>query len=151
MVQHNSKKNGTSYENLVLVLQLLYITTLKYQNPKVVGWKREVMEFHFLTKAFFSGALVGVLGLVFHLYNTLVAKPETLRSALKRQGVSGPRPTLLLGNILEIKKARDSAAKASTNGAPASHNCGATLLPFFDNWRKQYGMNSVWFYENLDF
>ncbi|XP_022889114.1 cytochrome P450 714C2-like [Olea europaea var. sylvestris] len=97
------------------------------------------MEFHFLTKAFFSGALVGVLGLVFHLYNTLVAKPETLRSALKRQGVSGPRPTLLLGNILEIKKARDSTAKASTNGAPASHNCGATLLPFFDNWRKQYG------------
>ncbi|XP_022847102.1 cytochrome P450 714C2-like [Olea europaea var. sylvestris] len=97
------------------------------------------MDFHFLFKAFLSVALVGVLGLFFHLYNTLVAKPEKLRSALKRQGVSGPRPTLLLGNILEIKKARDSAAKASINGPPASHNCGDTLLPFFDQWRKQYG------------
>lgn len=97
------------------------------------------MEFHFLFKAFLSGALVGVLGLFFHLYNTLVAKPGRLRSALKRQGVSGPRPTLLLGNILEIKKARDSAAKASINGPPASHNCGGTLLPFFDQWRRQYG------------
>lgn len=97
------------------------------------------MEFHFLFKAFLSGALVGVLGLFFHLYNTLVAKPGRLRSALKRQGVSGPPPTLLLGNILEIKKARDSAAKASINGPPASHNCGGTLLPFFDQWRRQYG------------
>ncbi|KAL2486205.1 Cytochrome [Abeliophyllum distichum] len=97
------------------------------------------MEFDFLFKVYLSGSLVGVLGLLFYLYNTLVVQPERLRSALKRQGVSGPRPTLLLGNILEIKKARNLAPKASTNGPPASHNCEAILLPFFDQWRKQYG------------
>lgn len=115
--------------------------TKKRKETKILSHK-SIMDFHFLFKAFLSVALVGVLGLFFHLYNTLVSKPEKLRSALKRQGVSGPRPTLLLGNILEIKKARDSAAKASINGPPASHNCGDTLLPFFDQWRKQYGKNS---------
>ncbi|KAL3531003.1 hypothetical protein ACH5RR_010325 [Cinchona calisaya] len=96
------------------------------------------MEF---SKVFISAALLGFLGLLLRLYNALVAKPERLRSALRKQGVSGPKPTLLLGNILEIKKARDASAKATSecDGAPVYHNCGSFLLPFFDKWRKQFG------------
>lgn len=92
-------------------------------------------------RVFISAAIVGFLWLFLSLYNSLLAKPERLRSALRKQGIKGPKPTLILGNILEIKKARDSAKKAtSINGPPVSHNCGSILLPFFDQWRKKYGM-----------
>ncbi|CAK9161861.1 unnamed protein product [Ilex paraguariensis] len=92
-----------------------------------------------LFKVFISLSLVGVLGLGARLYNALVAQPRKLRSELRKQGLSGPPPTLLLGNILEIKKARKAAANAATSGPPVSHNCGAILLPFLDQWRQQYG------------
>ncbi|KAK4419776.1 cytochrome [Sesamum alatum] len=52
----------------------------------------------------------------------------------------GPPPTLLLGNILQMKKARDVVAKGATvNGPPTTHNCGAAIFPFFDEWRTKYG------------
>lgn len=88
-----------------------------------------------------SLAVVGVLGLLFRLYNVVVAHPRRLRSALRNQGLTGPPPAFLLGNILQMKRARDAAAKsaAAVAGSPPSHNCGAALLPFFDQWRKQYG------------
>ncbi|KAI3450190.1 hypothetical protein Pfo_006855 [Paulownia fortunei] len=98
------------------------------------------MEIHFLSKVLVSVALTGVLGLFFRLYNAVVAQPWRLRSALLKQGLRGPPPTFLHGNILEMNKAREAAAKATTiNGPPSSHNCGAALFPFFDEWRKQYG------------
>ncbi|KAL0458977.1 UNVERIFIED_CONTAM: cytochrome [Sesamum latifolium] len=98
------------------------------------------MEIQLLCKLLVSVVCVGLLGLFFRLYNALVAEPGRLRSALRRQGLRGPPPTFLLGNILEMKRARDAAAKAAAaNGPPTSHNCGAALLPFFEEWRKTYG------------
>ncbi|KAL0389181.1 UNVERIFIED_CONTAM: cytochrome [Sesamum calycinum] len=98
------------------------------------------MEIQLLSKLLVSFVFVGVLGLFFRVYNAVVAEPGRLRSTLRKQGLRGPLPTFLLGNILDMKKARDVAAKAGTvNGPPDSHNCGAALLPFFDEWRKKYG------------
>ncbi|KAL3517939.1 hypothetical protein ACH5RR_020528 [Cinchona calisaya] len=89
-------------------------------------------------KALITIVLVGILGLLFRLYRALVANPEKLRSALRKQGISGPPPTLLLGNLLEIKKAR--AAKAPPLCcAPTQHNCANALFPFFEPWQKKYG------------
>ncbi|KAG6434977.1 hypothetical protein SASPL_106622 [Salvia splendens] len=85
-------------------------------------------------------AAVVALRLLFLIYNAVVAQPRKLRSTLRRQGLSGPPPALLLGNIMEMKRARDAAAKvAPVSGPPAAHNCGAALLPFFDEWRERYG------------
>lgn len=98
------------------------------------------MDSSFLSKVLISAAVIGFAGLFLRLYNSLVGKPQRLRAALRKQGVSGPKPTLLLGNILEIKKARSAAAKNTTDGAPDSHNCGSFLLPFFEKWRSQFGM-----------
>ncbi|KAL1547246.1 cytochrome P450 714C2-like protein [Salvia divinorum] len=87
-----------------------------------------------------SAAAVGALRLLFLVYDVVVAQPRRLRSALRHQGLSGPPPALLLGNILQMKRARDEAAKAApVAGPPAAHNCGAALLPFFDEWRERYG------------
>lgn len=83
--------------------------------------------------------VVTFLALLELLYSGLVLKPERLRSALRKQGIRGPGPSLLLGNISEIRKSRSTTVKASTNEPPLFHNCAATLFPFFEQWRKQYG------------
>ncbi|KAI9197995.1 hypothetical protein LWI28_008264 [Acer negundo] len=89
--------------------------------------------------------------LVISLYKRLVVKPERLREMLRKQGISGPPQTMMLGNIREIKKAQaqrkkvrlilstidDESAAATTTSI--SHNVDATLFPFFEQWRKQYG------------
>ncbi|KAK2980411.1 hypothetical protein RJ640_025257 [Escallonia rubra] len=86
-----------------------------------------------------SLAAIGFLGVLARLYHALVVTPNRLRSLLKKQGISGPPPKFILGNILEIKRSRDAVSKAATTEVPDSHNCGSALLPFFDPWRKQYG------------
>ncbi|TXG46819.1 hypothetical protein EZV62_026113 [Acer yangbiense] len=50
--------------------------------------------------------LIGFVEVLVSLYKRLVVKPEKLREMLRKQGISGPPPTLLLGNIREIKKAQ---------------------------------------------
>ena len=99
-----------------------------------------VMELQFEAKTVISLAVLGFIGLLLRLYNGLVVKPKRLRSMLSKQGIDGPAPTLLLGNIREIKKAQSTTVKTPTSEAPVSHNCGAVLFPFFDQWRKQYGI-----------
>ncbi|KAJ6758286.1 CYTOCHROME P450 714C2 [Salix koriyanagi] len=83
--------------------------------------------------------VVTFLALLELLYSGLVLKPERLRSALRKQGIRGPGPSLLLGNISEIRKSQSTTVRASTNEPPLFHNCAATLFPFFEQWRKQYG------------
>ncbi|PRQ34882.1 putative cytochrome P450 [Rosa chinensis] len=95
---------------------------------------------HFDAKMLMSLAMLGVIGLLVRLYNGLVVKPKRLRSLITKQGISGPSPAFLLGNIMDIKKARPSSiTKAPTSEPPTSHNCAALLFPFFEQWRKQYG------------
>ncbi|XP_057473348.1 cytochrome P450 714C2-like [Actinidia eriantha] len=98
------------------------------------------MEIHILAKAFISLALVGVLGSFFRLYNAVVAEPRRLRSILRRQGISGPPHTFLLGNIVEISKAMSANAKdVPASGPPITHDCATALFPFFKKWTKLYG------------
>lgn len=98
------------------------------------------MDAQFLWKLLVTAAVIAALRQLLRVYDAVVAQPRRLRSALRSQGLSGPPPSFLLGNILEMKRARDAAAKsAPAAGAPSSHNCGAALLPFFDEWRKNYG------------
>ncbi|KAL4271987.1 hypothetical protein GQ457_13G017020 [Hibiscus cannabinus] len=76
------------------------------------------------------------LGFILCLCHELLLKPMKLRSRLRQQGINGPPPTLLLGNIREIKQSQSSVVKDPT---PHSHNCAALLFPFFHQWRNQYG------------
>ncbi|XP_039057667.1 cytochrome P450 714C2-like [Hibiscus syriacus] len=77
------------------------------------------------------------LGSILCLYHELVVKPMKLRARLSEQGIKGPPPSLLFGNIREIKKAQSAVAR---DPSPSStHNCAALLFPFFQKWRKQYG------------
>ncbi|KAI3473010.1 hypothetical protein Pfo_030093 [Paulownia fortunei] len=90
---------------------------------------------------FFSTVVALVLGFfVVHLYVSLVIKPKRIRKILRQQGIDGPPPKILLGNILEIKKSRDASGKALENHPhpPVIHNT-ASVFPFSEQWRKQYG------------
>ncbi|KAH6804537.1 hypothetical protein C2S51_032784 [Perilla frutescens var. frutescens] len=82
-----------------------------------------------------------VLGFIVHLYISLVIKPQKIQKILKQQGIDGPPPRILLGNVLEIKKSRDAAAKAEPvkdSNPPTIHDT-ASVFPFLEQWRKQYG------------
>ncbi|XP_057799330.1 cytochrome P450 714C2-like [Salvia miltiorrhiza] len=82
-----------------------------------------------------------VLGfIVVRLYISLVINPTKIRKILKQQGIHGPPPKILLGNILEIKKSRNAAAPAPANSsAPPTLHDAASVFPFLEQWRKQYG------------
>nr|AIA82921.1 CYP450-17 [Gentiana rigescens] len=97
------------------------------------------MELHFWGRVLISLETILFLGLLFRLYNALVGKPEKFRSALRKQGITGPRQKLLLGNALEMKKAKDKTANITADGVPVIHNCGSAIFPVFDEWIKQYG------------
>ncbi|EEF35958.1 cytochrome P450 714C2 [Ricinus communis] len=94
-----------------------------------------------LIRILVSFAVVGFFGILLRVYNVLVLKPERLRSILKKQGINGPPPTLVLGNIREIKKSQSSKVGnvTPTSQPPVTHNCAADIFPFFEQWRKQYG------------
>ncbi|KAL2544612.1 Cytochrome [Forsythia ovata] len=52
---------------------------------------------------------------MFANYNELVIKPKKLREMLRKQGINGPPPKILFGNILEIKKSRNAAENTPIN------------------------------------
>ncbi|KAL6967863.1 hypothetical protein U1Q18_033673 [Sarracenia purpurea var. burkii] len=101
------------------------------------------MEVHTLVKMFVSAALLGVIGLILRVYRTVVVEPERLRSKLRKQGISGPPPTFLFGNIGEIKAAATARSakpvSATTNPPAIVHDCATALFPFFKKWTNLYG------------
>lgn len=90
-----------------------------------------------------SIAVVGFCGLLGFLYNELVMKPNTLREILKKQGIDGPRPSFLLGNIRELMK---KPQNNNNDKRPIFHNVAAALYPCFGQWKKKYGMVFSTFY-----
>ncbi|KOM52747.1 hypothetical protein LR48_Vigan09g140600 [Vigna angularis] len=99
------------------------------------------MQLQFDSQFLMSILFLSFVGLLCYLYTSFVDKPNRLRSKLMKQGISGPPPTILLGNILELQKARSATSKSSSSSSkvPSSHNCAALLLPLFDKWRNEYG------------
>ncbi|XP_061348758.1 cytochrome P450 714C2-like [Gastrolobium bilobum] len=96
------------------------------------------MQFQFDSQFFISIMFLGFVVLLFRLYVVLVEKPNRIRSKLRKQGISGPPPTILLGNIRDMKKSQLLTAKSPSFEPPAFHNC-ASVLPLFEKWREQYG------------
>lgn len=87
---------------LLCVLSRLCSKSYLLGSEEKVGSCMEVLGMVF--RLLISVAVVSVLGLLVRLYQVLMLKPERLRSKLRKQGIRGPAPTILLGNIREIKK-----------------------------------------------
>ncbi|KAJ8759113.1 hypothetical protein K2173_004120 [Erythroxylum novogranatense] len=95
-------------------------------------------------------ALMGFLSLVLQMCDSLILKPERLRSKLRKQGIRGPPPRFLLGNIAEMRKAKSKFSNSSKQEEQIiTHNCSSTLFPFFDGWRKEYGSTFMFSLGNI--
>ncbi|KAK9283324.1 hypothetical protein L1049_011563 [Liquidambar formosana] len=68
-------------------------------------------------------------------------KPERLRSKLRKQGISGPPPSFLLGNTRDVKKKIQYSKPSKVpcdEEQVVTHNYSSTLFPFHEQCRKEY-------------
>lgn len=91
---------------------------------------------------FNSAVALAIAFLLGHLYKTVWLKCETMRRKLRMQGIKGPPPSILYGNLPEMQKIQANAAKPSSTGLASdivAHDYTSTLFPYFEQWRKEYG------------
>uniref|UniRef100_A0A7N2R339 Cytochrome P450 n=1 Tax=Quercus lobata TaxID=97700 RepID=A0A7N2R339_QUELO len=102
-----------------------------------------------LLKVSFTIALVGFVSKLIQICDTLILKPERLRSKLRRQGIRGPPPSFLLGNINDMKKMRANSSKTPPGEQAITHNCSSALFPLFELWSKEYGSTFMFSLGNI--
>ena len=75
-----------------------------------------------------------------HLFKSYFWKPQTLRSKLRKQGIDGPPPSSLLGNLSQIKNLRALTPQTkSTEHNSITHAWTSNLFPHLELWRNRYG------------
>ncbi|KAL6906015.1 hypothetical protein ACP4OV_003616 [Aristida adscensionis] len=78
-----------------------------------------------------------------YLYTILWLKPGRLRQKLMSQGVKGPKPSFLFGNIPEMRRLQQLARSDQEQEAGTSDrftsNYVASLFPYFQHWSRLYG------------
>ncbi|KAH9302037.1 hypothetical protein KI387_013620 [Taxus chinensis] len=65
-----------------------------------------------------------------------------MQQIMQSQGIQGPNPKFLLGNLLDIKKITEKASKKQKSSA--THNLEHRFFPYFVEWKKAYGKNFVY-------
>ncbi|GKV52513.1 hypothetical protein SLEP1_g59091, partial [Rubroshorea leprosula] len=101
---------------------------------------------------FLTFALLLALYSIFtYLFKLIWLKPRRLRSRLSSQGVGGPTPSLLLGNLVEIKRSLSTtfSRKSMVKDGQVTHDWASSLFPFLNNWAKQYGSNYMFWIGTL--
>nr|AYV88895.1 cytochrome P450 oxidase CYP714J5 [Polygala tenuifolia] len=104
-----------------------------------------------------SVAIGGFILFLVHILNQMIWKPRLLRFKLLRQGINGPSPHFLLGNIPEIKRLihsqLQSTAAIETNQKNGfiKHDWPFTVFPYYDQWMKQYGPVFLYSTGNIQF
>lgn len=63
--------------------------------------------------------------------------PRRIKKLMERQGITGPYPRLLTGNIIDISKM--VSYSVSDHCSSIHHNIVPRLLPHYVAWSKQYG------------
>lgn len=96
------------------------------------------------TQVFWSLILIGVCLLFKKLWDAMWLKPRRIRLTLSRQGIRGPKPSFLYGNIQEMQNIQSMLIKdqaSEFHSQPAvSHNSWVTsIFPYLHLWAQQYG------------
>ena len=63
--------------------------------------------------------------------------PRRIKKIMDRQGVRGPKPRLLVGNILDMAALIEKSTSHDMNSI--THDVVSRLLPHYVAWSKQYG------------
>ena len=119
------------------------------------GGKMEV-ELLVAAKIILSILVGGFLVLFLYLYEILILRPKGIRSKLEKQGIRGPPPSFLLGNISGIKrlqlKVQSTATKTTDpqhhhddhHVASICHQWPSRIFPHIEEWRNEYGMFGIY-------
>ena len=105
-----------------------------------------------LGSVLFAAVAVAVVAVVVHFYYGVWRRTAEIRRKLRAQGVTGPPPSLLYGNLPEMQEIQLEAAAAAMASPPhhasviVAHDYTSTLFPYFVKWRKQYGIIYYYYY-----
>ncbi|KAK4742698.1 hypothetical protein SAY87_000699 [Trapa incisa] len=91
---------------------------------------------------FLAVALGGLLVAAVRVLDALVLRPRRMRLYLQRQGIGGPAPSFLLGNIPEMKRiglSKPAAGVAMSTDTRFSHSWPYLLFPHLEQWRNEFG------------
>ncbi|CAM8977043.1 unnamed protein product [Rhodiola kirilowii] len=92
--------------------------------------------------------IVIACGLITRASQTLWLKPARVRSALRRQGISGPPPTFFVGNSIEANRMIQSKLNLTTTNPPPpcefdrphlSDDWLDSIYPHLQHWARIYG------------
>lgn len=81
------------------------------------------------------------LVVIYKIYCCLSRPQNEMKMIMYRQGIWGPIPMFLLGNLLHMKKITTRAAKMNS---PANNNLEPRFFPYFVEWKKKYGKTFVY-------
>lgn len=77
------------------------------------------------------------------LLDSFLRMPKRLRSKLEKQGIRGPSPSLLYGNIAEIRKisnrVHENLVQRSADSGVKLHSWPSTAFPHLLQWIDEYG------------
>ncbi|BFG36650.1 hypothetical protein CerSpe_229230 [Prunus speciosa] len=85
-----------------------------------------------------SVLLIGVLRVLFRLMKEMWLKPARIRSVLWKQGIRGPPPSFIAGNVPEMQKIQSSNQKPS-DANHVHHNWVPSIFPYLQRWEQLYG------------
>ncbi|KAL0929045.1 hypothetical protein M5K25_000985 [Dendrobium thyrsiflorum] len=84
--------------------------------------------------------LLCLCGLALHFYYFCWLKPERIRRKLKLQGIAGPPPAFLHGNLKDVKRFLMEEKERREEGEETiRHDYASMIFPHFEKWRKEYG------------
>lgn len=91
-----------------------------------------------------SLVLGGLVIVLIFVYNKVIWKTKRLRSKLQNQGIVGPPPSFVLGNIPDMKRIhmkiqQTAKAAALKDDLLLSHAWPSLIFPYLQEWRKEYG------------
>ncbi|PKU87406.1 Cytochrome P450 714B3 [Dendrobium catenatum] len=90
---------------------------------------------------FLSFLLLVFCGFALHFYYNAWIRPEKIRRKLRRQGIGGPPPAFLHGNMKEAKRlVWEEKAGRRGEDQKIRHDYTSSVFPYFERWRNMYGM-----------
>lgn len=93
--------------------------------------------YKFFTKFVFAAIIAPLVWIVYDTICFYWLRPKRIRLMMERQGVRGPKPRFLVGNLPEMSKliAKSTASDMSF----VNHNVVTRLFPHYTLWSKIYG------------
>ncbi|KAI4373070.1 hypothetical protein MLD38_011233 [Melastoma candidum] len=100
-----------------------------------------------MLRLFFTVGAVVFMAVATKAITALVVKPRRIRYMLRKQGIVGPPPSFLLGNLKEFRQC--NASRVPQSPQDMTHNCSSKLFSFMDRWRAEYGSTFLMFFGNI--